>query len=95
MLDKCSSARITPRFAQFVERAVASLLGCEVIFSLGHACEGVDFIEYKQQRFLGAVAYLAEGLFDNLNLLLEVRMGDVDHVDENIGLAYFVEGGLE
>jgi hypothetical protein len=36
-----------------------------------------------------------DGLLDHLVLLLEVRMGDIHDMDEQVGLAHLIEGGFE
>ena len=83
-----------PGLLQVLERVVLARHGREVIFLLRHIRKIVDLVENDDGRFL-LLAYLADGLLDDLVLLLEIGVADIHHVDEQIRLAHLVQGRFE
>ena len=95
--DKHTVVRQTrhPHAFQFFKRHIFASPGCEVVFVLRRVSERVDFVEHHYHRFVSAVTHFAEGLVDNLDLLLEIRVGDVDHMYEQVCFAHLVECRFE
>ena len=83
-----------PGFLQVLEGEVLALNGREVVFLFGDVGEVVDLVEDDDGRFV-LFAYIGDGLLDHFVLLLEVRMGDIHYMDEQIGFAHFVQGRFE
>ena len=83
-----------PRTAQLVERNVFAGHRGEVVCLFLDPVVIVYLVEDKHHGFVGGVEVL-EGLVDHLYLLLEVGVGDVYHVDQQVGFAHLVEGRLE
>ena len=84
-----------PRLFKFFESYVLTRARSKVISVLLDMGVGVDFVEHHNHRLLAAAADVVERFVDNLYLFLEIRMGDVDNVNQQIGLANLVEGRLE
>ena len=58
------------------------------------AVELIDFVEDHQGRFAFGPDFSEDGI-DGFYLFLRLRMADIDHVDEQIGLDDFLECGFE
>ena len=84
-----------PGAAEFVEGDILARGREQIILGLGRISEGVNLVE--DDDLLGAVVRnkLVDGLLDDLVLFLEVRVGDVHHVDQQIGFAHLIQGRFE
>ena len=84
-----------PGAAELVEGDIFARGREEVILGLGRISEGVNLVE--DDNLLGAVVRnkLVDGLLDDLVLFLEVRVGDIYHMDQQIGFAHLVQGRFE
>ena len=84
-----------PGAAELVEGDVLAGGRKEVILGLWRVGEGVNLVE--DNDLLGAVVRnkLVDGLLDDLILLLEVRVGDVHHMNQQVGFAHLVQRRFE
>ena len=86
--------RRDPAVLELLEGEVDWLFWREGEFVVGFVAVGIDLIEDDELGFV-AGADVAERLLHHFHLLFEAGMGDVDHMEEDIGLADFVQGALE
>ncbi len=84
-----------PHLAELLERNILAHARSQIILILLHMGESIDFVKHHYHRFVGTVTHLAQRLVDHLDLLLEMRMRDVDHMHQQVGLAHLVESRLE
>ena len=83
-----------PAFLQIVEREILARGRRQVVLVLADVGIGVDLVEY-QKYGLVAGAYLLQRLFHDGDLLLEARMRNVDHMQQQVGLAHLVQRAFE
>ena len=83
-----------PALLQVVERTI--LLGGrgEVILLLRGVGVGINLVEDQVDRLL-ARANILQGLLHNIDLLLELRVRNIHHVNQQVGFAYLVQGLFE
>ncbi len=84
-----------PTLFEFLQRDIFAKTRCEVVVVLLYISEGIHFVEHQYHRFILRLANVLKCTVDHLYLLLKLRMGDVYHMHENIGIAHLVEGRLE
>lgn len=80
---------------EFVESYVAAFAGREVVGVFGFASKGVNLVENEEHGLVGAVAYLAQRLVDDFDLFFKVWVRYIDNMNEDVGLAHFVERRFE
>ena len=83
-----------PRLFQFLQRDVFTCGRRQVVGFFVHPSVGVDLVENHQHGLVGGLQFLLR-LVHHLNLFFEVGVGDVNHMDEQIGLAHLVERAFE
>ena len=84
-----------PGAAELVEGDIFARGREQIILGLRRISEGVNLVE--DDDLLGAIVRnkLVDGLLHDLVLLLEVRVGDVHHMNQQVGFAHLVQGRFE
>ena len=83
-----------PAVLELVQGAVHGLLGLEGELVVGLVGVGIHLVEDHQHGLSGGTN-VPEGLLHHLHLLFELRVGDVHHMHQDIGLPDLVKGALE
>nr|DAF45424.1 MAG TPA: hypothetical protein [Siphoviridae sp. ctBLh2] len=83
-----------PALPKVVERAVFARRRSQVILLLFNIGIGIDLVEDQIDRFV-AGTNLLQGLLDHGDLVLELRMGDVHDMHQQVGLTHLVERRFE
>ena len=85
---------IHPCLFQLAKGEVLTLARRQVVLLFRNERKGIDLIEDHDHR-LRFAADLGKCSVDHFDLLFEHRMRNIDHVQEQIGLAHFIEGRFE
>ena len=83
-----------PRPLKILQRQVLPQDRRQVIFLLRHIRKIIDFVKDHDSRFI-LFADIGYRLFNNIELLLEIRVRDIHHMHQQIRLAYLIQRGLE
>ena len=83
-----------PGFFQFIQADIFLPYRAEIVLVFGCVGKRVNFVENEYHRFLGFI-YFLQGLVYHFQLLLKVGVGDIHHVQQQVGFAHLVEGRFE
>ena len=83
-----------PRCLEFIETDVLACFGSEVILFLLHICKGIHLIKDNHHRLVAAVE-VGQRFVNDGNLILELGVRYIHHVQEEVGLTHLVEGRFE
>ena len=83
-----------PRLLQLLQSDVLLRGRRQVVFFFLHPRIGVDLVEHQHLRLLRTTQF-HQCLLHHTDLFLEVGMGDIHHMHQQIGLTHLVEGTLK
>src|SRR5574344_292187 len=83
-----------PCIFQFVQCDILLFGRSQIILILGHPCVSIYFIKDNHRRFVCA-SKVFQRIFHHADLLLDVRMRDVHHVQQQVSLPHLIQCALE